>query len=224
MKTILALETSTEIASVALLHNNEQKSVELSGVNTHSHGLIPAIHELLEAFNIGLNQIDLIAFGCGPGAFTGVRTACGVVQGLAFGLNIPVIAIGSLQSQAQAAFEQFAVDECICVLDARMGEVYWSHLKFQNGRWHELAPQRLARIEEVMTYADQTERLVVFGTQLEWQGSRTARLAMPHAKYSLKIAAVTTVENYLEAQDAQPVYLRNKVALTTAERLQASSE
>ena len=224
MKTILALETSTEVASVALLHNGEQKSVELSGVNTHSHGLIPAIDGLLKAFRIDLDAIDLIAYGCGPGAFTGVRTACGVVQGLAFGIDIPVIAVGSLHSQAQAAFEQFALDECICVLDARMGEVYWSHLKRQNGVWDELMPQCLASMDEVRAYADQHKVSVVCGTQLEWQGIQPAVFAMPHAKYSLCIANHTAPDRYLAAQDAQPVYLRNKVALTTAERLQAKSE
>ncbi|MBC3880225.1 tRNA (adenosine(37)-N6)-threonylcarbamoyltransferase complex dimerization subunit type 1 TsaB [Undibacterium sp. LX40W] len=224
MKTILALETSTEIASVALLHNNEQKSVELSGVNTHSHGLIPAIHELLEAFKIDLSKVELIAYGCGPGAFTGVRTACGVVQGIAYGLDIPVVAIGSLHSQAEAAFEQQVIDECICILDARMGEVYWTHLKRQNGGWIELVPQSLARMDEVRAYVDQTRLPVVCGTQLEWQGTPSAVLAMPHAKYSLNIADRATSAQYVIAQEAQPVYLRNKVALTTAERLHAKSE
>jgi tRNA threonylcarbamoyladenosine biosynthesis protein TsaB len=220
MKTILALETSTEVASVALLHDNQRKSVELSGVNTHSHGLIPAIHELLQLFNIDLSKIELIAYGCGPGAFTGVRTACGVVQGIAFGLNIPIVAVGSLQSQAQAAHLEFALDECICVLDARMGEVYWSHLRFQNGLWIEVTPQNLAHLDEVRIYADQTGLPVACGTQVEWQGNRPAVLAMPHAKNSLDIALSSPPALYLLAQDAQPVYLRNKVALTTAERNQ----
>ncbi len=224
MKTILALETSTDVASVALMHKNEQKSVELSGVNTHSHGLIPAIADLLSSFEIELSDIELIAYGCGPGAFTGVRTACGVVQGLAFGMNIPVLAVGSLQSQAQAAYEQQGIGESICVLDARMGEVYWSHLRLVDGKWSEVKQQALSLIEDVESYALQTEVQVVHGTQLVWKDQRSGLLAMPHAKYSLSIARNAAPFEYSSPAEAQPVYLRNKVALTTSERQLAKSE
>ena len=105
MTTILAIETSTELASVSLLLNEIIISRDLAGVQTHSFGLLPAVQEILQEVNIGLDQLDAIAFGCGPGAFTGVRTACGVVQGLAFGLQLPVISVVSLLSMAEAAKE-----------------------------------------------------------------------------------------------------------------------
>lgn len=226
MKTILAIETSTDVASVALSHKGILKSLELSGVNTHSHGLLPAIHDLLTQHEIGLSDVDLLAFGCGPGAFTGVRTACGVIQGLAFALDLPVLPLVSLHIQAQAAREGFALDECVCVLDARMSEVYWTHLRWTGTEWQELMSPKLGSTSEVEEYLRQHGVSVVSGVQVSLHDSLQSRTvsAMPHAQQSISLAMQAAPESYVSAEEAQPLYLRNKVALTTAERLLQNDE
>jgi tRNA threonylcarbamoyladenosine biosynthesis protein TsaB len=91
MPTILAIETSSELASCALLHGERVSSRDSSGVRTHSQSILPMVQSLLDEAGIKLSDCDAIAYGCGPGSFTGVRTACGVAQGLAFGAALPVV-------------------------------------------------------------------------------------------------------------------------------------
>ncbi|WMW82263.1 tRNA (adenosine(37)-N6)-threonylcarbamoyltransferase complex dimerization subunit type 1 TsaB [Undibacterium cyanobacteriorum] len=220
MKTILAIETSTDVASVAISHKGTLKSLELSGVNTHSHGLLPAIQDLLNQHEIALSDVELLALGCGPGAFTGVRTACGVIQGLAFALDLPVLPLVSLHVQAQKAREKFGVEECVCVLDARMSEVYWTHLRWKDGAWEELTNPKLGSTAEVEDHLRSNAVSVVIGTQVSLSDSFQSRAvsAMPHAQQSISLALKAAQDLYVTAELAQPLYLRNKVALTTAER------
>lgn len=224
MKTILAIETSTDIASVALFHQGVLKTTQLSGVNTHSHGLLPAIDDLLSEFAIDVSQIERLAFGCGPGAFTGVRTACGVVQGLAFALDLPVLPLVSLHVQAQAAREQHGIDECVCLLDARMSEVYWTHLKWDGSAWQEVTVANLSTLPELMPYLSQQVCPIVFGSNIPFEGETNLKSlhAMPHAAQAISLAMHAPDSACVRAEDAQPLYLRNKVALTTAERLLAA--
>ena len=102
MSTILAIETSTELASAALLHKGELIARESAGTQTHSDAILPMIQQLLAEAGIALARCDALAFGVGPGSFTGVRTACGVVQGLAFGIDRPVVPVVTLEAAAQA--------------------------------------------------------------------------------------------------------------------------
>ena len=88
MSIILAIETSADLASAALMHGTELTWRESAGVQTHSQSILPLVQELLAQAGIGLKQCDAIAFGSGPGSFTGVRTACGIVQGLAYGAGV----------------------------------------------------------------------------------------------------------------------------------------
>ena len=222
MKTILAIETSTDVASVALSHKGIVKSLELSGVNTHSHGLLPAIESLLTEFSLDVGDLDLLAFGCGPGAFTGVRTACGVIQGLAFALNLPVLPLVSLHVQAQAAREHHGIEECICLLDARMSELYWTHLRWNNNAWQEVVAPSLTTVDELMPYLAQQNCTIVAGANIEIETQSKCVYAMPHATQAIALAMSVPDSDFVVAENAQPLYLRNKVALTTAERLQAA--
>ena len=135
MTTLLAIETSTELASVALLNKGELSIRELTGVQTHSQGVLPAIQELLNAAGLSLSQCQAIAFGCGPGAFTGVRTTCGIVQGLGYGADLPILPIISLHAMAQAAREQDGDADFVCVLDARMAEVVSASCVSESRMW-----------------------------------------------------------------------------------------
>ena len=133
MLTILAIETSSETASVALLRGDDVLSRVSSGVRTHSQDVLPMIQELLAEAGIGLSQCDAVAFGSGPGSFTGVRTACGVAQGLAFGGKLPAVPVVTLDAMALACHQQHGAAEVLVVLDARMSEVYCAQYRFENG-------------------------------------------------------------------------------------------
>ena len=124
MSIILAIETSSELASCALLNGDTLLARESSGVRTHSQSILPMVQELLAEAGLTLKQCDAIAFGAGPGSFTGVRTACGIAQGLAFGASLPVVPLVTLEAMALACHRQTGATEILAVLDARMGEVY----------------------------------------------------------------------------------------------------
>ncbi|WP_295751350.1 tRNA (adenosine(37)-N6)-threonylcarbamoyltransferase complex dimerization subunit type 1 TsaB [Undibacterium sp.] len=224
MTTLLAIETSTELASVALLNKGELSIRELTGVQTHSQGVLPAIQELLNAAGLSLSQCQAIAFGCGPGAFTGVRTTCGIVQGLAYGADLPILPIISLQAMAQAARDQDGDADFVCVLDARMTEVYWAHYRLRNQAWELVSEPALSALELALAYADAHASVLVLGNGLTAPaetGSMKIVFKMPHAAQVAQLAAVDFSDGKQVAPEmAQPVYLRNKIALTTIERMQ----
>ena len=223
MTILLAIETSTELASVALLMEEELFIRELAGVQTHSQGVLPAIQEILREACITLKQCDAIAFGCGPGAFTGVRTACGIVQGLAFGANLPILPIVSLRTMAQAAHYSEREAEFVCVLDARMGEVYWAHYRYQNQHWQQVTEPALSTAEKIFLYASSLNVSLVLGNGAMPNISGVSEniiFKMPHAEDVARLALSDfSMGKQLAADQAQPLYLRNKIALTTVERL-----
>ncbi len=222
MPTILAIETSTELASAALLHGNQILTREASGVHTHSQTILPMVQSLLAQAGIGLSSCAAIAFGAGPGSFTGVRTACGIAQGLAFGLDLPLLPIVTLQAMAQACREASGASDVLSVLDARMGEVYWAQYRFADG-WQTVieptlsAPSGVRPQGAVQACGNGLQAYAsAFGTQDFMRGVLEC---MPHAA-QVGALARTGLErgNAVTARDAQPVYLRNKVALTINER------
>jgi tRNA threonylcarbamoyladenosine biosynthesis protein TsaB len=223
MTILLAIETSTEIASVSLNIGARIISRDLSGVQTHSHGLLPAIQELLLDAELGLQQVGALAFGCGPGAFTGTRTACGVVQGLAYGLNLPVIPVVSLAMMAEAAYLHSGYQEMLCLLDARMDEVYWAHYRRQGEQWVELVAPRLGAQNDAVALARLRQLPVVLGDGLQLLASDSDIVMTrerPHAEFAVRIALrAFDLGMTVDAAQAQPLYLRNKIAQTTAERL-----
>jgi tRNA threonylcarbamoyladenosine biosynthesis protein TsaB len=247
MTIILSLETSTEIASVALLTPNEIFSVDLNGVQTHSLGLLPAIQSLLGNAQLDIKQCHLIAYGCGPGAFTGVRTACGVVQGLAFGLDIPVVPVSSLLAMAQAAYvevKETNFTDFVCILDARMGEVYWAHYRYVDNIWGEISVPQLSKLEAVVEYVENVKKDVkqskntylgktnfvsfVLGNGVDstyFKNDAQIQLVMPNARDVASLALIDYKNNHFtQAENAQPLYLRNKVALTSLERASEKSK
>lgn len=222
MMTLLTIETSTDLASVALMHNHQIICRDLSGVQTHSYGLLPAVQEILREAGVGLNQLNAIAFGCGPGAFTGVRTACGVVQGMAFGLQIPVLPVVSLLAMAEAVKSTDQCLDIVCCLDARMNEVYWAHYCFQDGEWLEVLAPSLSDLTTALDYAQVKKLNLALGHGLtlpESYISMSYLMVMPHARFALQVAERNFQQGLtVDAALAQPLYLRNKVAQTTAER------
>lgn len=224
MPIILAIETSTELASAALLRGDQVIAGEASGVQTHSQTILPIVQRLLAQAGIALAECDAVAFGAGPGSFTGVRTACGIAQGLAFGAGLPVIPVVTLQAMAQACCEATGAPDVLAVLDARMDEVYWAQYRFA-GQWQAIIEPTLSAASAVSPSGD----VVACGNGLSAYPSafgnrRFAKdawpLLMPHATGIARLAAIAFAEGRtVTPRDAQPLYLRNKVALTTSERL-----
>lgn len=223
MRTILAIETSSELASVALSFNGQVFSREVSGVQTHSQTVLPMVQETLAQAGISLAQCDALAFGAGPGSFTGVRTACGVVQGLAFGQNLPVIPVVTLNAMAQACRDVCGATEVLVLLDARMDEVYWAQYRYADG-WQVVTDPTLSAPTAVFAVGD----VVVCGNGLGafpaifepmFAEQRVFPDIAPHAVQIIRLAQEELASGRtVNARDAQPIYLRNKVALTTSER------
>ena len=226
--TILAIETSTELASVALMHRGEIHSRESAGVQTHSATVLPMLQQLLADAGIAVADVDALAFGCGPGSFTGVRTACGLVQGLAIGTQRKAVPVVTLLAMAESARAAGAGDDIIAVLDARMGEVYWARYRFDRD-WQVVVEPVLARAADVradggspavcgnalLSYPDDFAHI---GSLPSWPD------IVPQATAIAGLAAASMVRGeWVEARDAQPLYLRNKVALTTSERMAATA-
>ncbi len=127
MAVILALDSSTDACSVALYANGELSSSFELAAKSHTQRLLPMVDELLAGHGIGLTDLDAIAFGRGPGSFTGLRICVGIVQGLAFGANLPVIPVSTLEAMALGFYRNNPISEqpVMVALDARMNEIYW---------------------------------------------------------------------------------------------------
>jgi tRNA threonylcarbamoyladenosine biosynthesis protein TsaB len=220
MPIILAIETSSELASCALLRGETVITRVSEGVRTHSQSILPMVQEVLAEAGIGLKDCDAVAFGAGPGSFTGVRTACGIAQGLAFGADLPVVPVVTLDAMALACHQQHGADEVLAVLDARMGEVYWAQYRFDGGaRPTEVLPAALSAPGDVRPQGAPVacgNGLSAYAEAFPAGGHATV---MPHAAQIAQLAAIDfAAGKTMTAADAQPLYLRNKIAYTQAER------
>ena len=230
MPTILAIETSAELASAALLHGELLITREASGVMNHSQTILPMVQAVLEQAGLRLEQCAAIGFGLGPGSFTGVRTACGIAQGLAYGANLPVVPVVTLLAMAQACREQTGATDVLAVLDARMGEVYWAQYRYGDGddgraAWHEViapclsAPASVAAQGRVQACGNGLAAYAAAFAAAPYASTALAAL-VPHAAQVAQLARLGFATGMmLPAHAAQPLYLRNNVALTITERL-----
>ncbi|WGE89942.1 tRNA (adenosine(37)-N6)-threonylcarbamoyltransferase complex dimerization subunit type 1 TsaB [Actinobacillus arthritidis] len=216
-KTILAIDTATEACSVALLHNGEMTSLDELSPRTHTQRILPMIDELLTKADISLKQVDKLAFGRGPGSFTGVRVGIGVAQGLAMGAELPVVPISNLVAMAQATYREIGADKVVALIDARMNEVYFAQYEKAETGWKMVVTEQVCSPEKAIAQIQLAEGLVVVGTG--WQAYpqfAEADLAifvtdihLPSAKYMLELAQETT--QTFSALEIEPVYLRNEV-------------
>jgi tRNA threonylcarbamoyladenosine biosynthesis protein TsaB len=230
---LLALDSSTETMTLALSGPaaGQRRSVELGGGAQASELMVPQLQALLAEAGQRLADVDAIAFGQGPGAFTGLRTACAVAQGLAFGAGKPVLAIDSLMLVAEDARQQALADgepepaEIWVAMDARMDEIYAAAYRWQSAAWvPQSAPALyrpgalLQRWAEAPPQALCGSALALFPAlaacgQRRWPESRRRGSALAAlAEQAWARGAL------LAPEQAQPVYVRDKVALTTAER------
>ena len=227
MPLILAIETSAELASAALLHGDLLITREASGVMNHSQTILPMVQAVLEQAGLRLDQCTAIGYGLGPGSFTGVRTACGIAQGLAYGADLPVVPVVTLQAMAQACREQTGANDVLAILDARMGEVYWAQYRYRDDHagWQEViapslsAPANVTPQGSVQACGNGLAAYAAAFAAAPFAASALARL-VPHAAQVAHLARLAFTEGrMLPAHAAQPLYLRNNVALTINERL-----
>jgi len=223
MPLILAIETSSETASCALLDGAAVIAREASGVRTHSQSILPMVQELLAEAGITLAQCDAIAFGAGPGSFTGVRTACGIAQGLAYGAGLPVLPLVTLDAMALACRQQTGAPDVLAVLDARMGEVYWAqyHGDTLVAGPALCAPAAVAPVAAAGPLTGCGNGFSAYPEALAALPCAAGALAaiMPHARQVAQLAAAAFEAGAgMPAAQAQPLYLRNKIAYTSAER------
>jgi tRNA threonylcarbamoyladenosine biosynthesis protein TsaB len=224
MPIILAIETSSELASCALLRGETVISRVSSGVRTHSQSILPMIQELLAEAGIALKDCDAIAFGSGPGSFTGVRTACGIAQGLAFGASLPVVPVVTLDAMALACRQRHGAADVLAVLDARMGEVYWAQYLFEADAANiaepaAVLPPTLSAPEGVLPQAAPVACGNGLSAYAEAFPAGGHAEVMPHAEQIAQLASIAfAAGKTVTAAEAQPLYLRNKIAYTQAER------
>jgi tRNA threonylcarbamoyladenosine biosynthesis protein TsaB len=222
---LLAFDTSTEFLSIAVTRDGRLWRHEGRGGAAASAALIPAIQQLLAQAELRLSELEAIVFGHGPGSFTGLRTACSVAQGLAFGASVPVLGVDTLLAVAETAREQAGCTEVLAVLDARMDEVYAGHYQYAAGAWQRRREFSLGPPQALVLPAGWTlagNAAPTYGDRLP-PGPRVA--AMPQASALLRLApALLAQERAVPADRALPLYIRDKVAQTTAERAARRAE
>ncbi|MFT3953383.1 MAG: tRNA (adenosine(37)-N6)-threonylcarbamoyltransferase complex dimerization subunit type 1 TsaB [Piscinibacter sp.] len=228
MTCLLAIDCSTEVMSLALSRDGALSVAEGEGGAQASARLLPELLALLKSAGCTLHDVDAFGFGRGPGAFTGLRSACSVAQGLALGAGRPVLALDSLLLVAQDAVDELgeAAADVWVTMDARMDEVYAAHYRRDAGRWQVLHAPMLCRPDELHRLWAGRPPHCVAGTALEAFGERLvtgAALRRPatrsRASALARLAEAAWREGaVLDAALALPVYLRDKVAQTTAER------
>jgi tRNA threonylcarbamoyladenosine biosynthesis protein TsaB len=223
---LLAFDASTAFLSIALQIDEQLETVDIQAGQAASQLILPQIQVLLDKAQLNLSDLDGIAFGAGPGSFTGVRIACGVAQGLAFGANLPVVGINVLMALAEAS----GAERVIAASDARMGEMYHAVYIRKDGDWCEVQAAGVYKPQEVPTV--EGGDWVGVGTawtvyseslheQYQQQVVKTLPEMTPKAEAILRLAMpIFARGEAVCASDAKPIYIRNRVALTSKEREQ----
>jgi tRNA threonylcarbamoyladenosine biosynthesis protein TsaB len=230
MSRLLALDSSTEALAVAVAAGDKRWTRAVEGGALASARMLPLAREALAACGIGVRDLDAVAFGAGPGAFTGLRCACAVAQGLAFGAGIPVVAVDSLMLVAEAARawlqQQRGRNALWVAMDARMDEVYAARYMLDASRWRVEAAPALYTLEALAARWRAEPPGAVAGSAVQAFAGRLpfgAAITQPQiddrAAALLELALQHHADGaFVAAAQALPLYLRDKVALTTAER------
>lgn len=214
---IAAFETAGDWCSVALWLDGEVRAAEARAGQRHGELVLPMLESLLAQARLAIRDLQAVAFGAGPGSFTGLRIACGIAQGLAFARGLPACGVSTLEALA----EESGARRVVACLDARMGEVYYCALEKDGARWREVVPAQCVAPDRVprppgadwigcgsgfAAYGDMGFDRVY--PEIHPGAAAVARLAAP------RLAAGEGVD----AARIAPVYLRDKVALTSEER------
>lgn len=228
---ILAIETATEACSAALLLEGDIIEEYKLAPRRHTHLILPMMDGLLDQAGISLKQLDALAFGRGPGAFTGVRIAAGVIQGAAFGAELPVVPVSTLAALAQQGLDDADDPLIYTALDARMDEVYWGvYRRGEDGLAESMIQESVDAAAQVEFQEDTADLGVGLG--MGWQryhdellqrlGQRVSRIEAERYPKAAEIARLA-VKGFkcgqaVSAEQALPVYLRDNVAKKRSDR------
>ncbi len=221
---ILAIDTATEACSAALWNDGATTAHFELCPREHTQRILPLVQDILTETGTDLTELDALAFGRGPGSFTGVRIGIGIAQGLALGANLPMIGVSTLATMAQGAFRKTGATRVLAAIDARMGEVYWAeYQRDEQGNWHGEETEAVLKPEAVNDRLKQLDG--------EWATVGTGWQAWPDMAHDTPVTLVNGDTLLPEAEDmlplacqlfaaqktvavenAEPVYLRNTVA------------
>lgn len=220
MQTILALDTATEACSVALQHQGKIYHLDELSPRSHTQRILPMVDELLQQANIRLSDVNFLAFGRGPGSFTGVRVGVGIAQGLAFGANLPLLPISNLTMMAEQAYQQLGAEEVVALIDARMDEVYFAQLYRTAHGWQHRVAEQVCSPADAISQIQPERKPAVVGTG--WGaypafnqadlGLLISEITLPSARFMFTLAEfLLHTEGGQRAEEVEPVYLRNQV-------------
>lgn len=229
MAKLLAVETATEACSAALYIDGEVLERYQVSARDHAQLILPMIDGLLAEAGLPLSALDALAFGRGPGSFTGVRIATGVIHGIALGGDLPVVPVSTLAAVAQAFFEREAdFDTAFTAMDARMGEIYFAVYRRGAAGFAELCGEEKVTPAEAIEFPDVAGAGIGTGwgpyrdSLLHKLGERVGAIEsdnLPRASAIARLGAHGYASGLaVDVEDAQPVYLRNKVAKKESER------
>lgn len=222
MSTILALDTSTDACSCAVLIDGELHERFAVIPRQHAPSLLPMVQGLMQELSLDFDKLDAIAFGRGPGSFTGLRIAAGVTQGLAYAADLPVVPVSTLAALAWQVREVAAGRPIFSVIDARIDEVYWAQFVTDEPLPRCLGLEQLSAPEAISLQAAFTGSVVAVGSGLAFEQRFPAalkeRIAVrlpdehPRAGAIAHIAAVQFAQGVrVAAQEVEPLYLRDQV-------------
>ncbi|MEH6529511.1 MAG: tRNA (adenosine(37)-N6)-threonylcarbamoyltransferase complex dimerization subunit type 1 TsaB [Porticoccus sp.] len=228
MTNILAIDTSTPACSAALLCGDNQISRHQLGSREHTRLILPMVDEVLSEAGLVLSQIDALAFTAGPGSFTGIRIGFGVVQGLAFGADIPVLPVSTLEALAHTAIRKLNISAqtyVLPMLDARMDEVYWSLFEYNGAELNRVHGDNLTPPEDITSLFSGAAHAVVgdgwnYADRILLKPAVFDSTLLPEARDVLSIALrEVKAGKTCSIDQVQPVYLRNNITWKKRQRL-----
>ncbi len=225
---LLAVETATEACSAALSINGVIiERFELAPKH-HTRLILPMIDDLMNEAGLSVKQLDALAFGCGPGSFTGIRIATGVIHGIALGADLPVVCVSTLATMAQDLFDRSDSKLAFSAIDARMEEIFWAVYQRDNLGFAELIGEEAVIPAESVSCSVQGLGVGIGSAWGVYADTLTSRLkqvdyyeaeVLPRAALIAKLGVHKFEQGLAVAvEQAMPVYLRDKVAKTEAER------
>lgn len=217
---ILALDTCTESCSAAVSHQGVVYSEQADAPREHSQRLLPMVKSVLAQAQLKLQDVDVIAYGRGPGSFTGIRICTSITQGLALGQELPVIGVSTLAAMAQSAIDKGA-KQVLAAIDARMGEVYWGQYTAVNGLATLVNEEVVSAPDAIVLSLDESTAITACGTGFDAYPQLLELVPavevceaakFPEAKYMLALAQQGVASGLSTSVDElAPVYLRDTV-------------
>lgn len=214
---MLAIDTSSSACSVALLLDDNIRSIDRILPMQQAQSILPMVDELLTQCKLDLKQLDALAFGCGPGSFTGVRIATSIIQGLGFALDLPIIPISSLAALAQSAFTELGWQKLLVGIDARIQEVYWGMYTVSEGIVTLIGKELVLKPQDIIFPENKDwygvgDAWEVYKNQINYQPLLIDSTRLPMASGILQLAIPKyTRQEWVSAEHALPVYLRDTV-------------